>query len=55
MPASVDEEECISCGSCVNVCPVDAIELEDVAVIDAESCIDCGSCISKCPVDAISL
>jgi ferredoxin len=46
-------EECISCGACVDVCPVSAIsEGEGKYVIDAATCIDCGACADTCPVDA---
>ena len=47
-------DECISCGACVDDCPVDAIsEGEDQYVIDADLCIDCGACESTCPTGAI--
>lgn len=47
-------DECISCGACVDNCPVDAIsEGDDKYVIDADLCIDCGSCESTCPTGAI--
>lgn len=47
-------DECISCGACVDDCPVDAIsEGDDKYVIDADICIDCGSCESTCPTGAI--
>ncbi len=53
--AYVISEECISCGSCVDACPVEAIsEGASQYEIDADSCIDCGACASQCPVDAIS-
>ncbi len=46
--------ECISCGSCQEACPMEAIKEGDTQyVIDAEACIDCGACASSCPVDAI--
>lgn len=47
-------DECIACGSCVDVCPVDAIEEGDIYVIDPEICTDCGACEDECPVEAIS-
>ncbi len=50
---SVIESECTACGACVDVCPEDAIVVEDVAIIDADKCIECGLCIDECPVDAI--
>jgi len=33
---SVNESECTACGACADVCPEEAITVEDVAVIDAE-------------------
>ncbi|NLJ90314.1 MAG: 4Fe-4S binding protein [Clostridiales bacterium] len=48
-------DACISCGSCADSCPVEAIsEGADQYVIDADACIDCGSCESTCPVEAIT-
>ncbi len=55
MVVEVDEEACIACGQCEPECPVDAIIMEDVAIIDEDTCIDCGNCIEVCPVDALSL
>lgn len=56
MPATVDAKTCTGCESCVDSCPVEAIEMkEDVAAIDADACSDCGACVDTCPVEAISL
>lgn len=53
--AYVINDECIKCGTCAPMCPVEAIsEAEDKYVIDADACISCGSCASACPVEAIS-
>lgn len=47
-------EECISCGACEPVCPVDAIsEGAERYEIDPATCTDCGACVDTCPVDAI--
>lgn len=46
-------DACISCGACVDACPVSCISEGDAAyVIDADACISCGSCAGTCPVGA---
>ncbi|ADI01458.1 MAG TPA: 4Fe-4S binding protein [Syntrophothermus lipocalidus] len=46
-------DECISCGVCVDECPVGAIsEGDDKYVIDPELCTECGACAEICPVEA---
>ena len=48
-------DECISCGACQAVCPVEAIaEGDGKYEINADTCIDCGVCISECPQEAIT-
>ena len=50
----VKKDKCLGCGVCVNVCPVDAITMENgKAVIDQEKCIHCGKCFNVCPPKAI--
>jgi len=47
-------EECVSCGTCVDVCPESAISQgDDKYVIDADKCTDCGTCVAECPTEAI--
>jgi NAD-dependent dihydropyrimidine dehydrogenase PreA subunit len=55
MAVTIDKEQCTACGACAEVCPVDAITVEDTATVDADTCIDCGTCVDECPVDAIEL
>lgn len=57
MPAVVNRDECVSCGTCVEECPEDAISLdeEEIAVVDAEKCTECGTCVEACPSEAITL
>lgn len=52
-----DEENCVHCGACVSVCPVDAISYEhDWRVrIDKAACVQCGTCVHACPVGVIRL
>ena len=47
---------CLGYGSCVKVCPFDAIHVENgIAVVDKEKCKACGKCIAVCPKNLISL
>ncbi len=55
MIAVVDEERCIRCGFCVDICPEEAITMNGPSVIDSNKCTACGFCINECPNEAISL
>lgn len=55
MAVKVDENLCIACGMCEEECPVDAITVEDVAIVDEDKCEEIGDCVEVCPVDALSL
>lgn len=47
---------CMGYGSCVEVCPFDAIHVVNgVAVVDREKCRACGKCVEVCPKHLISL
>ena len=53
--AYVISDDCVSCGSCASVCPLEAISMgADHYAIDADKCAECGSCADQCPVEAIS-
>jgi len=54
MAVKIDKGKCDGCGSCAEVCPVEAITVDDVAVVDEEECLDCGTCIDECPNEAIT-
>jgi len=53
----IDKKKCISCGTCVAICPVGAISFDKdgKAVIDKTKCIQCGACQVSCPVEAIKI
>jgi len=46
-------ENCIKCTLCARNCPVDAIVVDEFAVIDYERCIGCGQCVAMCNYGAI--
>ena len=50
--AVMDEEKCIQCGKCEELCRFNAIEK---LVIDPILCEGCGVCAYVCPVEAIEL
>ena len=53
--ALIDQEKCISCGKCEELCHFDAIKHnDDKFSVDELSCEGCGLCALACPVDAIS-
>lgn len=52
----VNQELCTGCGTCVDSCPVEAIQLVDQrAVIDDALCTQCDACIDACPNGAITV
>ncbi len=54
--AGVDADLCNGCGTCVDMCPMEAIELvDDLARIDDSRCIGCGVCAYHCPGEAMAL
>ena len=56
MAVKVDLEKCTGCGSCAEVCPVEAIKIEnDKAKVDETECVDCGTCLDECQSEALSM
>jgi Na+-translocating ferredoxin:NAD+ oxidoreductase RNF subunit RnfB len=47
---------CMGLGTCVRVCPFDAMSIVDgLAAIDPEKCVGCGACVSACPKSVLAL
>jgi len=60
MVSKVDVRKCVSCLTCVKVCPYGAPEVsvannKNRVEIQAAKCMGCGSCASECPARAIQL
>ena len=55
MKAIIDKEKCTACGECVEVCPVEAIEIVDEMAQVDDSCNLCGLCVDSCDYDAIEM
>ena len=55
--AWVDPDKCISCMTCVHVCPYMAprINEHNKAEVQGATCMGCGSCTAECPAKAIAL
>ena len=61
----IDADKCTGCGTCVEVCPVEAMSMtsandaqrpkKKVARLNAELCLGCGVCVRNCSKDALSL
>ena len=50
------EYSCLGMGTCVSVCPKDAISIIDgVSKIDREKCVGCGKCVEICPRNVITM
>jgi ferredoxin len=50
---TVNRTTCTGCGTCTDVCPVEAIHIEDGKAVISMECNDCGSCPRVCPEGAI--
>jgi len=54
--AEIDQEKCIQCGKCAEICRWDAIPvIDEKYVVQPLDCEGCGYCARICPTDAISM
>jgi heterodisulfide reductase subunit A len=61
----VNQQTCVACGLCVEVCPYDAISLQvvkvpyrgavPVAVVESSLCMACGLCGAACRSNSIGI
>lgn len=57
MVSFIDENICTGCGTCVVICPFNAIEKDEngIARVTEVLCKGCGTCAASCPEKAASL
>ena len=56
MAVEIDKNKCTGCEQCVDICPVEAITMNNgKASIDEETCVECGACEAECPSEAIKI
>ncbi len=54
--AKINQDECIQCGKCADVCRFDAIPVvREKYIVDPIACEGCGYCARICPTDAIEM
>ena len=53
----VEEEKCIGCGMCIDVCPQGVLNLPNgkVQIVNRDACMECGACAQNCPAEAITV
>lgn len=53
----LDQEKCIGCGICSNVCPHSLFNIENkkAVILDHNGCMECGACALNCPVEAVTV
>ncbi len=54
--AQIDEDICVGCGTCIDICQIEAIKMKnDISKVNKRRCIGCGNCVAGCPEQAIQL
>jgi NAD-dependent dihydropyrimidine dehydrogenase PreA subunit len=54
----LNEEKCVGCGTCSEVCPQAVIAVNAIGrvwVKDRDACMECGACSRNCPTGAFSV
>ena len=55
--AYVEQKDCVACGCCVKVCPMNAITVYRglYAQVNEDKCVGCGKCAKECPATVIEI
>jgi ferredoxin len=53
----LDEERCVGCGACLNVCPHAVLGMNNgrVRIENRDACMECGACARNCPTEAVTV
>lgn len=49
-----DSERCVGCGTCIGLCPENAISLDNPFHVDRDRCNLCFKCLEQCPAQALT-
>lgn len=54
---NIDYKKCVSCGTCISVCPMAVFEKENGKVIakNSSACVQCKACEISCQKKAIDV
>lgn len=55
--AWVTLNKCVACGTCINSCPIGAIDVVKgvFAKVDQDKCVGCTKCTKVCPASVIDM
>jgi len=55
--SAIVSENCTGCGACIDICPMEAIQMTDsgTAEVNLTRCIGCGLCLTACNFEAVKL
>lgn len=51
----IDKEKCVGCGKCVELCPMENLQISNNIVQQKGRCTMCYRCINNCPKKAMTL
>ena len=59
MPPVINQDLCIGCGTCADICPMNVFEQKAPKTVPSvaygEECWHCNACVLDCPKKAVSL
>ena len=51
----LEQEACLGCGMCLQVCPQEVFAMEHgkARIMEQDACMECGACMTNCSTEAI--